>query len=235
MIRSIPNVGTPLRTIRDPMRWVSTLERLYALRPTMVLPEFGDPITDPKEIEDAFQVPIQSLRYLRDEVVRRMNAGMNEREILHDMNYPEALFGHRFMRPIYGTADYIVREIWRMENGWWDRNPTHLHPARPAEAAAARLGALGDPAAVLARARALHAEGKTQLAMDVVDLVALAESDDPVVRDAKELKAVLCEARACDMSSVVSRQILRSCAEDLRGQPIGTTREQDPPANFSWN
>ncbi len=237
MIRSIPNVGTPLRTIRDPMRWATTLERLYALAPTQVLPEFGDPITDAQEIEDAFQLPIRALRYLRNEVVARMNRGMNEREILHDMVYPPELFDHKFMRPIYGAPDYIVREIWRMENGWWDRNPTDLHPARPADAGRAVLSALGDTGRILAEARRLQDEGQFQLALHVVDLLALADADthNPDVAAARELKAALCRQRALQMSSVVSRQILLSSAEDLLGLAIGSTSANDPPAGFSWN
>jgi alkyl sulfatase BDS1-like metallo-beta-lactamase superfamily hydrolase len=235
MIRSIPNVGTQLRTVRDPMRWAQTLERLYALAPIQVLPEFGNPITDPQEIDDAFQVPIRALRYLRGEVVRRMNAGMNEREILHDMVYPESLFGHKFMRPIYGAPEYIVREIWRMENGWWDRNPTNLHPARPAEAAQAVLSALNDPDVVLAEARRLQEEGQIQLALHVVDLLALSESTILEVVAARELKAALCRQRAMQMQSIVSRQLLLSSAEDLLRMPIGSTSADDPPSEFSWN
>lgn len=235
MIRSIPNIGTPLRTLRDPMRWAATLERLHALAPRIVLPEFGAPITDAQEIEDAFRIPIRALHYLRQEVVARMNRGMSEREVLADMDYPSELFGHKFMRAIYGSPDYIVRDMWRTENGWWDRNPTSLHPARPAAVAQAILDALGDPSAVLAHARRLAEEGQAQLAMHVVDLVALSESGNAIVKEAKELKASLCDARSAQCSSIVSRQILRSCAEDLRGLPIGATRELDAPANFSWD
>ena len=235
MIRSIPNIGTPLRTIRDPMRWADTLDKLYALDPATVLPEFGAPIVEPAEIHDAFQVPARALRYLRSEVVKRMNLGMNEREILHDIVYPDELFGHKFMRPIYGAPDYIVREIWRMENGWWDRNPTHLHPARPREAANAVLSALTDPGRVLGEAERLRDAGETQLALHVVDLLALADSGTPEVRAARSLKASLCRELAAQTSSVVSRHLLLSSAEDILGLPIGSTAEADPQVDFSWN
>lgn len=43
VIRSIPNVGTPLRTIRDPVRWAETLERLYALPPAFSFPNSATP------------------------------------------------------------------------------------------------------------------------------------------------------------------------------------------------
>lgn len=235
MIRSLPNVGTPLRTIRDPLRWADTLDKLYALDPAIVLPEFGDPIRNPQEIEDAFLIPARALRYLRTEVVKRMNQGMNEHDILHDIELPEILFGHKFMRPIYGAPDYIVREIWRMENGWWDRNPTHLHPARPRDAAAAVLSALADPKRVLTEALALQSDGETQLALHVLDLLALAESDTPEVKAARELKSQLCRERAKQVPSIVSRQLLLSSAEDVLGLPIGSTAGEDPGADFSWN
>ena len=235
MIRSIPNIGTPLRTLRDPVRWADTLERLHALRPAVVLPEFGAPITDPQGVEDAFRLPIRGLRWLRAEVVRLMNQGLNEREILATIQYPKEIFGHKFMAAIYGAPEFIVRDIWRSENGWWDRNPTNLHPARPADAAAAVLSALGDPEAVLANARQLAESGCTQLALHVVDLLAQATGDDPVLRDACELKAQLCRQRAREVGSVVSRQILLSSAEDLLGVPVGSTREQDPQSEFTRN
>jgi alkyl sulfatase BDS1-like metallo-beta-lactamase superfamily hydrolase len=235
IIRSIPNVGTPLRTLRDPIRWANTLERLHALQPLVVLPEFGKPITAPQDVDDTFQIPIRAMRYLRDAVVARMNAGMSEAEILHDMEYPEALFGHKYMRPIYGDPPYIVREIWRTENGWWDRNPSHLHPAQPAKAAAAVLAALADPGAVLTEARRLQAAGEYQLALHVIDLLALAGPVCETTRAAVALKAALCRQRATQLTSIVSRQILLSSAEDLLGLPIGSTASEDPPANFSWN
>jgi len=95
--------------------------------------------------------------------------------------------------------------------------------------------ALGDPTAVLAHAQSLANAGQTQLALHVTDLLAGADAQHPVVAAARELKASLCEERSLQCSSVVSRQILRSCAEDLRGQPIGATRAQDPPSDFSWD
>ena len=48
-----------------------------------------------------------------------------------DITYPPELFDHPWMRPVYGDPDYIVRDLYREENGWWDRNPTTLHPASP--------------------------------------------------------------------------------------------------------
>lgn len=233
-ISSLPNVGSPYRVPRDPLRWAETLERFQALRPRLLIPEFGRPLSAPEDIEAALGVSVRAIRWLRTEVVARMNRGMNENEILHDIDYPPALFEHRFMRQVYGCRDYMVREIWRMENGWWDRNPTTLHPAPAPQVATEVLALLGDAQQVLARARALAGEGQLQMALHVVDLVALAPGDAPVVTQARALKAELLRQRAAQMSAAISRQLMQSEAEVLLGQPIGSSDQKPGESTFSW-
>ncbi len=233
-ISSFPNVGSPYRIARDPLRWADTLERFQALNPRMLIPEFGRPLTEPADIEAALNVPVRAIRWLRAEVVARMNRGMNENDILHDIDYPPELFEHRFMRQVYGCRDYMVREIWRMENGWWDRNPTTLHPEPAAQVASEVLGLIGDPQSVLERARSLASEGRLQMALHVVDLVALAPGDAPVVVQARAIKAELLQKRATQMSAAISRQLMQSEADVLLGQPIGSGDSPPGEAAFSW-
>ncbi len=217
-IKSIPNIGTPLRTLRDPVRWADSLERLIALEPEILIPEFGSPVHGVEESRAALALSVEALRYLRRETVARMNRGMTEIEILHDIEYPDRIFKHPLMKPSYGMPDYIVRDIWRSENGWWDRNPTNLHPAHPADAARAIREAIADPEAVLAAAEAKMAEGKTQLALHVLDLLALCPDDEEPVRRARALKAQALEQLAGSNSSFVSQQIYRAEARRLAEQ-----------------
>jgi alkyl sulfatase BDS1-like metallo-beta-lactamase superfamily hydrolase len=144
-----------------------------------------------------------------------MNAGMDIVEILHDIDFPAEWRAHRALKQTYGCFDYIVRDVWRSENGWWDRNPTHLHPARKADAGAAVFSAL-DPDRVLERARALHAAGELQLALHVLDLLADGPANEPAVGEARRLKAQMCEGLAQQQGAYPSRQLYLSAADDLR-------------------
>ena len=81
---TIPNIGTPLRTQRFTIRWADTLDRLAELGATRLLTEFG-PLVEGDDVESTLAATSKALRWLRDEVVRRMNAGMDEAEILADM------------------------------------------------------------------------------------------------------------------------------------------------------
>jgi uncharacterized sulfatase len=221
---SIPNVGTPLRSLRDPVRWADTLDRLAALEPEVVVMEFGPPIEGRERIQQVLRSTSAALRWLRQAVAERMNRGLGVVEILHDLEYPPDLFDQPWMRPLYGHADYIVRDIFRAETGWWDRNPTNLHPAHPDAAASAVLEAIAERGAVLARARELQAAGEIQLALHVVDLLALAPGDGPDLVEARRLKAELCRALGEDSPSFVSQSLYLSSAriiEDGAPKPTG--------------
>ena len=220
---SIPNIGTPLRTQRFTVRWADTLDRLDRLGADRLMTEFGAVIEGADNVHRQLSLTSEALRWLREQVVERMNRGMGEGEILADITYPSELFDHPWMRPVYGDPDYIVRDLYREENGWWDRNPTTLHPAPPDAAAAAVLSAITDRAAVVARARELAEAGDTQLALHVIDVLALAPGDDEHVVAARELKRRLCRDRHDQVPSFVSRSLYRTSAQRLKEGQLSWT------------
>lgn len=212
---AIPNIGTPLRTQRLTLRWAESLERMAALRPEVLLTEFGAIIDGESEVQERLHQTAKALRWLRDEVVSRLNQGLKEEEILADLSYPPELFEVPWMTPNYGSPDYIVRDLIREESGWWDRNPTSLHPAHPDEAAQARFYALSEPEKIIAKAKALAADGEIQLALHVVDLVAEGPGANSLVQEARLLKAELCRLRAKEIRPYVSKALYLSSADLL--------------------
>jgi len=220
---SIPNVGTPLRTLRDPVRWANTLDRLAALEPQIVVMEFGPHLTDPEQIQNILTSTSAALRWVHAEVIGLINQGYGIEEILHLIEFPPELFEQPWMQPTYGYADYIVRDIFRSETGWWDRNPTNLHPAHPDDASQAVLSAITDRKAVLQSASELAQQGSYQLALHVVDVLARANSDDPDVIKAKSLKAEFCRELAGQAASFVSQSLYISAADIIeKGAPKPT-------------
>jgi len=215
VIDSIPNVGTPFRTMRDTVRWAVTLERLAALKPVRVVREFGLPLEGEQECSHVLLQTARALRWLREEVVRLMNAGCNEREMLAQLKPPAELFEQPWMRATYGDPTYIARDIYRSENGWWDRNATSLHPAAPQQAAAEVAAAVTDHGALIRHARSLAERGEIQLALHVIDVLAVAPGDAPALREARELKADWLRRRAKEVQSYVSRSLYHAAADVL--------------------
>jgi len=220
VIMACPNAGTPFRIQRDSVRWADTLDRLIALAPRFLIPPSGDPVDDSDKIKRILSTTAEALRYLYREVIDRINNGMTVVEILHDITYPPALFDLPWMGPSYGCPDFVVRDIYRSENGWWDRNPTTLHPAAPEKAGRAILDAIGDKQRVLDQARALRDAGDIQLALHVIDLLALAPGNDDKVVEARSLKAELCHLRSKSVPSFVSTNLYLSAADRLEEMPL---------------
>jgi uncharacterized sulfatase len=75
--------------------------------------------------------------------------------------------------------------------------------------------AIGDTEAVLARVIALRDSGQVQLALHVVDLLALGAGDDPAAVEAKRLKAELCRLGALASSSYVTQSLYLNEAESI--------------------
>jgi uncharacterized sulfatase len=213
LLDSIPNIGTPFRTLRDTVRWADTLQAMAALRPLKAVREFGPVIEGEQAVQQVLLHTAQALRWLRAEVVRLMNEGLNEQQVLAAMDYPQALFGVEWMKPTYGDPSYIVRDIYRSENGWWDRNPTTLHPAPPEAAGAAIAEAITDKPGLVASAQALADAGQWQLALHVIDVLATAAGDAPEIGQARSLKAAWLRERAREVDSYVSRNLYRVGAD----------------------
>ncbi|MDA7416866.1 MBL fold metallo-hydrolase [Xenophilus arseniciresistens] len=213
LLDSIPNIGTPFRTMRDTVRWAGTLEAMAALNPRKAVREFGPVIDGEAAVQQVLTHTARALRWLRAEVVRLMNEGLNEQQVLARIRFPEELFGVAWMKPSYGDPGYIVRDIYRSENGWWDRNPTSLHPEAPEDAAGAVAAAISDKAGVIASAQALADAGRWQLALHVIDLLATAPGEAPEIVQARRLKAAWLRERARQVASYVSRNLYRVSAE----------------------
>lgn len=226
VISGFPNIGTPFRTLRLTQRWIDSLERLIALEAEVLVPEFGEVVIGAASVRERLVTTADALRWLVAETTERMNRGMSDVEIIHDLEYPAEWEQHPHLVADYGNPDYVVRDLFREQNGWWaSRNITDLHPAAPDAAASAVLSAV-DPATVLARASELIDAGEDQLALHVLDLLADAPGDAPELLEARRLKGDCAErlARACP--TYVSRSIYFGAAKLHRA---GLRRASEAP------
>lgn len=211
-----PNVGSPQRTVRDPLRWADTLDRLAALPSETLIREFGPAVEGRDAIADYLASTATALRWCHDTVVELMNQGHNAAEIVNMVEFPEEVFGKPWLMEGYTSLEHVLRDVYRTQFGWWeDLNPTSLHPAHPAEVAREVRAAISDPEAVLARVRALAADQQVHLALHVVDLLALGDGDEPVVVEARRLKAELCRAAAMANASYVNQSLYLHGSDEL--------------------
>ncbi len=212
----LPNVGSPQRPLRDPVRWADTLDRLATLPATLLIREFGDPLEGAELIGDYLATTAAALRWCHRSVVALMNEGHNVAEIVNMVTPDPAVFDRPWLVEGYTSIEHILRDVYRSQFGWWeDLNPTSLHPAHPRDVAREIRGVITDPDAVLARTRALRDEGRITLALHVIDLLALDEGTDPVTVEARTLKAELCRLAALGNPSYVTQSLYLNGADEL--------------------
>ena len=202
LIGSFPNVGNPYKVVRYEREWYETLERVRDLRPAAVVPGHGKILREGQELEEVLRDTVEVLRFLHTETVRHINQGSTLEEAVESIRLPEHLAQSPHLAQTYSRVEFAVANIWRRYCGWYDYNPAHLLPAPRREVAAEVAALIGDDGRVLARARALHGEGRSQVALELLDLILLRREDD---RPARALRAEILEALAAQDACLMSR------------------------------
>jgi alkyl sulfatase BDS1-like metallo-beta-lactamase superfamily hydrolase len=212
IVSSIPNAGAPFRVQRYVLEWAEALEEMAGLEPTAVVSGHGGVFRGDKAME-VLKITSEALRYLEDEVVRRLNEGQWYEEILQSVELPDTYARSPFLQPVYGCTDFAVHSILRRYTGWYDGNPSHLFPSSSAAIAREVLGLAGGAGAVIERARVLAAEGERgaiQRALHLLDFAIQGGAAE--AGEAKGLKAEYLKARAEHEESFIARNVLASAA-----------------------
>jgi len=211
IVSSLPNAGTPFRVQRYVLEWAEALEEMAALEPEAIVSGHGGVFT--ADGRDMLLTTARALRFLDGEVVRRLNAGQWQEQILAEVELPEELADSPYLQPLYGCTAFAVRDVMRRYMGWYDGNPSMLFPSTRAEIAHEVVGLTGGAGPLLDRARDLSGSevvADLQRALHLVDFVLFDAGDR--VAEAHALKAQLLEARATRERSFVAHNVLASAA-----------------------
>ena len=208
---SCPNIGNPFKVQRYEVEWAEALEAIAAKAPLAMAPGHGPGLLGEETVREACLETARALRWLHDEVVRRLNAGMWPDAILREVTaLPPALAARPYLAPTYGCPTFIVHGILRRYHGWFDGNAAHLFPA-PAGEIAADVVSLAGERRLLTRARERARAGEAQRALHLVDFV-LDGGASAFTAEAQALKAELLTARAAAEPSYIARSILQNGA-----------------------
>jgi glyoxylase-like metal-dependent hydrolase (beta-lactamase superfamily II) len=170
---------------RSAREFIDSVEKLRALKPTLVL-------TGHEQIEQDVDARIariaDSVRWLHDQVVEGMNAGVPLRRLMREVILPPELA----LTEEYGKVAWNVRAIWHEYTGWFDpdRGTPELYGSALASVVPA-LAELLDVERLAARATRFVEGGQP---LEALQLLSLAE-DHTLVRAAKRSALELLLAR----------------------------------------
>jgi alkyl sulfatase BDS1-like metallo-beta-lactamase superfamily hydrolase len=140
---------------------------------------------------------------------------------VHAVEPDPELARRAFLQATYDHPKFIVRNLLRLWGGWWNGNAADLLPATW-EAQAQEIARLaGGVGPIVARGRALLAEGSMALAAHLAEWATRAAPGD---RDAQALKRDVYAHRAEEERSVMGQGIFRA-ARDEAARALG----EEPP------
>src|ERR1700722_1518851 len=209
IIWASPNAGNPQKAVRYAREWAETLRAMVKVGAEVLLPGHGVPVFGALRVRQVLIDTAEYLQSLYDQTVALMNIGAALDEIIRRVAVPAKFTEKPYLQAVYDEPEFIVRNIWRLEAGWYDGMPSHLKPAPMAEQArqiaelAGGVGKLGEQAA------AKFAAGDLAMASHLIDWAVLAAPGNvPAHAERSRIYA----ARATESRSTMSHGIFRATA-----------------------
>jgi len=207
IIWAAPNAGNPQKAQRYAREWAEALRAMARLGAEVLVPGHGYPVFGAIRVRQVLNDTANYLQSLYDQTIAMMNAGAPLDEIIHGVKPPANLAEKPWLQAVYDEPEFIVRNIWRLEGGWYDGTPSNLKPATDGERAREIAAMAGGVAAVIERANEKLAAGEVVLACHLADWAVAAAPDD---KSAHEARMRIYAARADREESTMAHGIFRS-------------------------
>lgn len=205
--------------VRDALRWADSLEqaRGWSADAEVLFNQHHWPVWGQAQIQHFIVMQRDSYRYIHDQTVRGLNAGLNANEIAEQLVLPPALQAHLNVRGYYGTVSHNSKAVYQFYMGWFDGHPANLQPLPPVEAGRRYVELAGGAAPLRAAAQRAFDTGDYRWAAELLKHAVLA---DPGDAEAAELLARSFEQMAYMAESAPWRNVYLSGAFELRnGEP----------------
>jgi alkyl sulfatase BDS1-like metallo-beta-lactamase superfamily hydrolase len=210
-IWAAPSAGHPLRVQRYERDWAEALRAMAKSGAEVLLPGHGSPIFGAMRVRQALNDTAEYLTQIHDQTLALMNEGATLDEVASSVKPPAALAEKPYLAPIFDEPGFTVRNIWRVNAGWYDGIPSHLKPAPEAEQACEIAELAGGAGHLVQRALAKMQSGELALACHLIDWAASAAKQDTQVHEAR---ARIYAARAAESVSTLSYRIFNAAAQE---------------------
>lgn len=169
--KAFPNIytirGTTYRSFKS---WYTSLEKMMALEPEILIPSHGTPINGKEEILRVLSNYRDAIKYVHDQMMRNLNSGYSLLEAARKIKLPENLAQDPHLFELYGTIEWSARNLFNGYFGWFDGNPTNLYPFTKEEYSEKLLRLIPEKQLISELDKAL-AEEDSQWALYISDLL----------------------------------------------------------------
>jgi len=201
--------------VRDALRWSSYIDDFIARFPDteVLFAQHHWPVWGNARILEFMKQQRDAFRYIHDQTIRMVNAGMRPDAIADALELPASLARSFFIRDYYGTVRHNARAVYQAYVGWFDGNPANLDPIPRAEAAKRYVELMGGEDKVLAAAQAAFGRHEYRWAAELLNHAVFAQ---PAYAPAKQLLARTYEQLGYVAESGPWRNVYLTGAYELR-------------------
>ncbi len=206
--------------VRDALRWSGYIDE--------ALVRFGDaevffashlwPLWGNANITHYMKQQRDAYKYIHDQTVRMINAGMKPDEIAEQISFPKELSEDFSVHGYYGTLKHDARAVYQFYMGWFDGNPANLDRLPRAEAARRYIELMGGADQVVSAAQAAFDQGEYRWVAELLNHAVFADSGN---RAARELLASAYDQMGYRAESAIWRNFYLTGAQELRGAAMG--------------
>jgi alkyl sulfatase BDS1-like metallo-beta-lactamase superfamily hydrolase len=141
--------------VRDALQWAAYLDEslAWAADAEVVFNQHHWPVWGKPRINEFIVAQRDIYKFIHDQTVRQMNAGLTGPEIAETLQLPKSLRDQLNVRGYYGTVRHNVKAVYQMYLGWYDAHPSNLDPLPPVEAGKRYVALAGGAANVVAAAQ----------------------------------------------------------------------------------
>ena len=217
------NVYTPRGAqVRDALAWASQINESIDRYGDDLEVQFAShhwPIWGRERAVEYLELQRDLYKFIHDQTLRLANMGYTKEEIAEQITLPPALDQSFHARGYYGSVHHNARAVYVKYLGYFDGNPSSLHPLPPSEVGSRYVAFMGGSDAVVEKATASFEAGDYRWVAEVLNHVVMSE---PSHSGARQLLADALEQMGYQAESGPWRNFYLCGAQELReGTPSG--------------
>jgi alkyl sulfatase BDS1-like metallo-beta-lactamase superfamily hydrolase len=208
---------TPLRgaKVRDALKWAGYLDESlnHTAEAEVVFTQHHWPVWGQARIREFIANQRDAYKFIHDQTVRMINAGLTATEIAETLTMPKPLNDYLNVHGYYGTVSHNVKAVYQHYMGWFDAHPSNLNALPPVDAGKRYVAMAGGMDKLMTAAQTAFDAGDYRWAAEVLKHAVYA---DPKHTAARELLARSFEQMGYVAESAPWRNFYLTGAFELR-------------------
>jgi alkyl sulfatase BDS1-like metallo-beta-lactamase superfamily hydrolase len=171
--------------VRDALKWSDYLDQAlsYTADSDVIFTQHHWPVWGKENIRNSIIKQRDAYKFIHDQTVRMMNAGLTGPEIADKIELPQSLQSYLSVHGYYGTVRHNARAVYQFYLGWFDANPANLDELPPVEKAKHYVALAGGIDNIVANARKAYDSGDFRWAAEILKQAVYAEPNNTAAKD----------------------------------------------------